>query len=54
MKIPFTSLQVYTYINNVGLLWRANKDHLDPDFVSLGSYSMPTPRSIAFGVRATL
>jgi TonB-linked SusC/RagA family outer membrane protein len=53
-KWPFTSLQAYTYINNVGLIWRANKDHLDPDLEYLDNYSIPTPLSVAFGVKAIL
>jgi TonB-dependent starch-binding outer membrane protein SusC len=49
-KSKFYELQVYSYINNVGILWRANKDHLDPDFGS----QIPPSRSIAFGVKANL
>jgi TonB-dependent starch-binding outer membrane protein SusC len=53
-KWPFTSLQAYTYINNIGLIWRANKDHLDPDLEYLGYYAIPTPISVAFGIKAIL
>lgn len=41
------SMVIYSYINNVGLLWRANKDHLDPDFPT----GIPTARSYSFGVK---
>jgi TonB-linked SusC/RagA family outer membrane protein len=49
--LPFTHLQLYLYLNNVGILWRANKDKLDPDvFSSAGAY--PTPRTLSFGIKA--
>ncbi|MDR3716771.1 MAG: SusC/RagA family TonB-linked outer membrane protein [Puia sp.] len=41
------AITVYAYMNNVGLLWRANKDHLDPDFPT----GIPNPRSISFGAK---
>jgi hypothetical protein len=43
-------LQVYSYINNVGILWRANKDGLDPDL--FGS-ALPLPRTFSLGLKAT-
>lgn len=42
-------LNAYMYANNIGILWRANKEHLDPDFPT----SYPAPFSIAFGLRTT-
>ncbi len=48
-KIPFQSLQFYVYANNIGILWRANRDGLDPDF-PLGG--IPPSRSISFGIKA--
>jgi TonB-linked SusC/RagA family outer membrane protein len=48
--MPFNHLQFYAYVNNIGILWRANHDHLDPDlFGSTGAY--PIPRTISFGVK---
>lgn len=41
------TLQLYAYVNNVGILWRANKEGIDPDY-PLG---IPTARSYALGVR---
>jgi TonB-linked SusC/RagA family outer membrane protein len=29
--LPFQSIKCYLYLNNLGILWRANNDHLDPD-----------------------
>ncbi len=43
----FSGIEVYSYANNLGLLWKANKWHLDPD-----SYA-PAPISISFGVKAS-
>jgi TonB-linked SusC/RagA family outer membrane protein len=51
--MPFGDLQLYCYLNNVGILWRANHDHLDPDLSgnsTLAAY--PLPRTIAFGLKA--
>ncbi|WP_164974157.1 SusC/RagA family TonB-linked outer membrane protein [Filimonas effusa] len=41
------SLNLYLYLNNVGILWKANKAGLDPD------YGVPPPKSIAIGLKAT-
>jgi len=48
--LPFKSLKLYVYGNNVGILWRANKQGLDPDYVDL----IPPNRSISFGIKAAL
>ena len=47
--------QLYCYINNIGIIWRANKESLDPDVYMLGNYSQayPQPRTISFGIKAT-
>jgi TonB-linked SusC/RagA family outer membrane protein len=41
-------LDIYTVINNIGLLWTANKKHLDPEYPAL-----PPSRSFSFGIRTT-
>jgi len=46
-KLPFRSMQLYIYANNLGILWRANRHGIDPDY---GDMSIPAPRSIAIGV----
>lgn len=28
----FRNLSLYSYVNNLGILWKATKDELDPDF----------------------
>jgi TonB-linked SusC/RagA family outer membrane protein len=40
---------VYFYANNIGILWRANKEGIDPDAVS----GYPDPRSYSAGIQAT-
>lgn len=48
-SLPFTNLNVYLYANNLGILWRANHYHLDPDVTA----GFPVPKTIAFGLNAT-
>jgi TonB-dependent starch-binding outer membrane protein SusC len=43
------NLTFYSYINNVGLLWVKNKDHIDPDYQN----NVPPGLSISFGLKAT-
>jgi TonB-linked SusC/RagA family outer membrane protein len=31
-RMPFRQLEVYANFNDLGLLWRANKDYIDPDY----------------------
>lgn len=47
-------VQVYSYASNLGILWRANKNGIDPDnYGFLGSHALPNPFTIAFGLNAT-
>jgi len=41
-----SSVKVYAYFNNLGILWRANKSGLDPDFYKGG---LPLPFSTSLG-----
>jgi TonB-linked SusC/RagA family outer membrane protein len=43
-------LQAYVYANNLGIVWRSNKDGIDPD----NAYSFPMPFAISFGISANL
>lgn len=47
-KMPFTNVQVYANAANLGILWRANKDHIDPDYIG----TAPIPKVYTIGVRA--
>jgi TonB-linked SusC/RagA family outer membrane protein len=43
--------EFYAYANNLGILWKATKTSLDPDFPDS---TFPPTRSIGFGLRLTL
>lgn len=45
----FHSLQVYCNINNLGIIWRANKFGIDPESL----YQPPAPKSITLGFNAS-
>lgn len=49
--LPFSNLTIYTYINNVAILWTANKWNIDPDYQSGYQTNQPL-RTIAFGLKA--
>jgi hypothetical protein len=54
-KLPFNNLQFFVYANNIGLLWHANHQGLDPDAVPGpgDKTTMPDPRSIAIGIKGS-
>lgn len=47
-KLPLDHIKLYAFVNNAGILWRANKFDLDPDY-PLG---IPAPRTYSIGLRA--
>lgn len=51
--VPVNDIQLYAYINNVGILWKATKTNLDPDFVpgSTTTTIFPTPRTFSLGLK---
>lgn len=46
-KLPVDLIRVYSYVNNIGLLWTANNKGIDPDFIN----TIKSPLSIALGVK---
>ncbi len=46
---PFRTLGVYFYANNIGLIWKANRQGVDPDF-----RNMPLPLTLSLGIRMGL
>jgi hypothetical protein len=46
--LPFRSLQLYLNLNNLGIIWRANKDHIDPEYPML---TLPPSKSLAVGLK---
>ncbi|GGH01822.1 SusC/RagA family TonB-linked outer membrane protein [Parapedobacter pyrenivorans] len=53
--LPLRDLHCFFYTNNLGILWRANKQGYDPDYVpsSGGVSTLPPPRTFALGVKAS-
>lgn len=50
----FSSLEIFTYLNNIGYIWLANKQGIDPDRQATSISNLPQPMSISFGLKATL
>ncbi|EOR96279.1 TonB-dependent receptor [Arcticibacter svalbardensis MN12-7] len=48
-QLPFSSLSLYLYANNLGVLWKANRVGIDPDFPS-SDYT--APRTVSIGIKA--
>jgi TonB-dependent starch-binding outer membrane protein SusC len=51
-SLPFKKIQVFAYASNLGIIWRANKYGIDPDFASAYAHSIPTPFTLAIGFNA--
>lgn len=51
-RLPVKRIHVYCNINNIGILWRANKFDLDPDALP-NTYAnfLPASRSLTLGAR---
>ncbi|MDF2189604.1 SusC/RagA family TonB-linked outer membrane protein [Paraflavitalea sp. CAU 1676] len=46
-RLPIQSWQFYIYANNLGIIWKANKKGIDPDYGTL----MPAPLTISGGIK---
>ncbi|WLD24339.1 SusC/RagA family TonB-linked outer membrane protein [Flavobacterium dauae] len=54
-NIGIRRLQVYSYISNLGIIWRKNNYNIDPDAYSTNSSTVfQSPFSVAFGLNLTL
>ncbi|EHQ25091.1 SusC/RagA family TonB-linked outer membrane protein [Mucilaginibacter paludis] len=51
-QLPFKSVQVYLNISNLGIIWRANKSGIDPDYYN-STYPLNNPVTFAFGLKTT-
>ncbi len=49
-KMPFRSIQVYSVVENLGLLWKANDEGLDPDY-NVGNSTYLPPLRITAGLK---
>jgi TonB-linked SusC/RagA family outer membrane protein len=47
--LPFRHIQLLAYANNLGLLWKANKYNIDPDFYGADYVN---PKSFSFSLKA--
>lgn len=51
-RLPVKNIHVYCNINNIGILWRANKFGIDPDALPNNfAFFLPTPRSMTLGAK---
>ncbi|WP_316797662.1 SusC/RagA family TonB-linked outer membrane protein [Pedobacter frigidisoli] len=49
------SISLSANVRNLGIVWRANKDGIDPEFINTGNFGSVTPTpSYVFGINATL
>jgi hypothetical protein len=48
--MPIQLIRVYVYANNLGILWKANKDNIDPDVLINQSFVYPNPKTLAIGI----
>jgi len=46
------SLHLFSNISNLGIIYRANKSHLDPEYVT-NAFNMPPGKLISLGIRTT-
>lgn len=52
-RSPFNSLQLYVNASNLGIIWRANKSNIDPDY-NYTSNALPNTAWYSVGIRAEL
>lgn len=51
-KLGLQRFQVYLNLQNLGILWRANKYGLDPEYFNTNAGNLPPERSMSIGIRA--
>ncbi|MDR6781619.1 SusC/RagA family TonB-linked outer membrane protein [Pedobacter africanus] len=54
-SVPLKQFQLYFYVSNLGILWKANDADLDPDLIPGPGerLSNPMPKSFSFGLKAS-
>lgn len=50
-RLPFSNVQLYFYANNIGVLWKANKAGLDPNYTQ--DFMLPAVKSYSFSIRVS-
>ncbi|SEO06218.1 TonB-linked outer membrane protein, SusC/RagA family [Mucilaginibacter gossypiicola] len=54
MRTPFKSLSASFSARNLGIIWRKNKDGIDPDYVTTNSYNnLPPAKNFVLGFNAS-
>jgi hypothetical protein len=49
-NLPIQNLQLFVSANNLGILWKANKAGIDPDY-NWGTYSLKPVTTYSIGLR---
>ncbi|MDJ1492170.1 SusC/RagA family TonB-linked outer membrane protein [Cytophagaceae bacterium DM2B3-1] len=50
-RVPVKGVTITGVVRNLGILWRANKDGIDPDFIpNIGTSNLQLPPSISYGL----
>ncbi|TYR37441.1 SusC/RagA family TonB-linked outer membrane protein [Sphingobacterium phlebotomi] len=52
-QLPFSSLQLFVNASNLGILWKANKEGLDPDYGYSTNMLIP-PNTYSLGIRINM
>jgi TonB-linked SusC/RagA family outer membrane protein len=52
--LPFNNIKFYAYISNIGILWKANHNGIDPDYVPNYGMIYPNPKTFAIGLKLGL
>lgn len=54
-NIPVKQMQVYLYVTNLGIIWKANNFGIDPDFLSAAAERLvsTSPTSFSLGIKAS-
>jgi TonB-dependent starch-binding outer membrane protein SusC len=50
-RLLLSGIQLYANLSNLGIIWRANKERIDPDYY--GQFTLQPSRQIAFGLKAS-
>jgi TonB-linked SusC/RagA family outer membrane protein len=50
-KLPIRSIRFYLYANNIGILWRANHQGIDPDYSGITNVPNAQTRTLALGCK---
>lgn len=49
--LPIANLDIFLNVNNIGFIWRANKEGIDPDYLEA---TIPPTTTYSFGLRTSL